>query len=92
MRDNKLNLLFLIFFMLMVFVVAACSTDSSAPMEGQSVLERQCVECHNLSRVRSAGQTREEWSRTIDRMIALGAELTSEEREVLLDYLEATYP
>ena len=92
MRDIKLNLLFLIFLMLMGFVIAACSTDSSALPEGQSVLENQCVDCHNLSRIRSASKTRDEWSRTIDRMIALGAELTSEERDVLLDYLEATYP
>ena len=92
MRDIKLNLLLLIFLMLMGFVIAACSTDSSALPEGQSVLENQCVDCHNLSRIRSASKTRDEWSRTIDRMIALGAELTSEERDVLLDYLEATYP
>jgi hypothetical protein len=72
------------------FVITACNSD--LPLDGKSVLEDRCVECHNLSRVKSSSMAREEWSRTLDRMITLGAELPLEERDVLLDYLEATYP
>lgn len=73
-------------------ILAACKSDADVSLDGISVLEDRCVECHNLSRVKTASKSREEWSRTIDRMITHGAELTSEETDVLLDYLEATYP
>jgi hypothetical protein len=75
-----------------VIFLSACGSDSGDSLNGKSVLEEQCVECHSLSRVKSEGMSRDEWSRTIDRMISLGAELNSEERGILLDYLETTYP
>jgi len=91
MRDKKYIFLSLICMLVLTgFILTACSSDTL--LDGKSVLEDQCVECHNLSRVKSASMTRDEWSRTIDRMIAFGAELTSEERDLLLDYLETTYP
>jgi len=92
MRDTKFLYLVLICILLTGLVVSACSLDTNSPLDGKSVLEDQCVECHNLSRVKSASKTRDEWSRTIDRMIAFGAELNSEEQRLLLDYLESTYP
>ena len=91
MRDKKSIFLSLICMLVLTgFILTACSSDTL--LDGKSVLEDRCVECHNLSRVKSASMTRDEWSRTIDRMIAFGAELTSEERDLLLDYLETTYP
>jgi len=92
MRATNFIFLVLICLMLMGFIITACSTDNNAALDGKSVLEDQCVECHNLSRVKSASKTREQWSRTIDRMIAFGAEVNSEEQQLLLDYLEDTYP
>ena len=91
MLERKTKLLLVVFVLLMTgLFLAACSSDASP--DGKTVLEDRCVECHNLSRVKSASMTREEWSRNIDRMITLGAELSSDERDLLLDYLELTYP
>ena len=91
MRDKNQKILLMVCLLLLTGVfLTACS--SGGALEGKTILEDRCVECHNLSRVKSASMTREEWSRNIDRMIAFGAELTSEERDLLLDYLEITYP
>ena len=93
MRERNLGIFLIICLLVMTgFILSACGPEADAPLEGKAILEDQCVECHNLSRVKSASKTREEWSRTIDRMISLGAELPSEERDLLLDYLETTYP
>ncbi len=73
-----------------LFVVACNSGNGSAP-DGKSLLQDRCTECHSLSRVEQAEKTRDEWETSIDRMVAKGAVLNSEERAVLLDYLEANY-
>jgi hypothetical protein len=93
MRERNYTLLVAICFLLIAAIVlVSCNSSSDASPDGKALLEDRCVECHNLSRVKSANMTREEWARNIDRMITLGAELSSEERDLLLDYLEATYP
>jgi hypothetical protein len=70
---------------------SACSSGGGGSSEGERLLENRCTECHTLSRVENAEKTLDEWTRTIDRMVAMGAELNSEERAILLDYLEANY-
>ena len=90
-RRNSVLMLFCVLLIFVIFV-SACGSDSGDSLNGKSVLDERCVECHSLSRVKSAGMSRDEWSRTIDRMLSLGAELSSEERDILLDYLEITYP
>lgn len=75
-----------------LFASACGSSGNDVAPDGKSLLEDRCTECHTLSRVEKAAKTRDGWSTTISRMVSLGAELNSEEREILLDYLESTYP
>jgi hypothetical protein len=81
----------LILILLVGLFVAACNSGGSGSSDGKSLLQDRCTACHTLSRVEKAEKTRDEWGRTVDRMIAMGAELNSDEKDVLLDYLEATY-
>jgi hypothetical protein len=65
---------------------------TAAPVEeGAVLLERRCTVCHTLDRVESSQKSREEWESTVARMVEYGAELTDEERAVLIDYLTVTY-
>jgi len=65
---------------------------TEAPVEeAQVLLEERCTVCHTLDRVQSSQKSREEWESTVTRMVEYGAQLTDEERAVLLDYLAATY-
>lgn len=88
---KNIPLLVLSLILLVSMVVTACGSGGGGSSEGESLLQDRCAVCHTLSRVKTADKTRDEWSRTVDRMIAMGADLNSEERDVLLDYLEATY-
>jgi hypothetical protein len=87
---EKIPLLVLGLVLLVSMVVSACGSGGGGS-EGESLLQDRCTVCHTLSRVKTAGKSMDEWTRTVDRMIAMGANLDSEERGVLLDYLEATY-
>jgi hypothetical protein len=83
----------------MVLLITACSLGSSSgstarsttSLDGASLLQERCTVCHTLSRVRRASHSSEEWQAIVDRMIGKGAEFTSDEEALLIDYLTATY-
>jgi hypothetical protein len=77
--------------LLLGLFASACSSGNGGAPEGKSLLQDRCTKCHTLSRIEKAEKTRDEWVATVDRMISYGAELNSEERTVLLDYLETNY-
>ena len=47
--------------------------------------------CHSLNRVTSAHHTAAEWKSTVDRMINNGAQLSSAEEMILVNYLAQNY-
>jgi len=55
--------------------------------EGKRIMERRCSVCHTLTRVYEAEKDREGWEYYVERMIRMGARVTSEEKPVLIDYL-----
>ena len=59
--------------------------------DGAALLEERCTACHGLDRTTSARKNREEWERTVIRMVSKGAELDDEEQEILITYLTETY-
>jgi cytochrome c5 len=88
-------------------LLAACSSESSQPtqapqpatepsagtpaVDGATLLETRCSTCHSADRARSASKTRDQWEQTVSRMIEHGAQLTEEEKTVLVDFLAANY-
>ncbi len=78
-------------------LLTACGGSSSsqpttAPsQDGAMLLEERCTTCHGLDRTTQAQKTRAEWEQTVGRMIDKGAELSTEEKVVLVDHLAETY-
>ena len=85
---------------------ASTATQSSAPAQqpadkptvapasggnGEALLSDRCTKCHSLDRVTSAKKSAADWKTTVTRMVGKGATLTSEEQQVLVDYLAKTY-
>jgi cytochrome c5 len=66
---------------------------SGAPptLGGAELLEQRCTPCHGLDLVERANKTAEEWETTVERMRGMGAELTDEEVQILIEYLAETY-
>jgi hypothetical protein len=82
---------------ILVLTVVACD-GANAPeeeipdteviaMEGEELLAVRCSVCHPVEVVTDQTLTRAEWEAVVEDMVARGAELTSEEQEVLVDYL-----
>ena len=42
---------------------------------------------HKFDFILSKSKTREEWSKTLDRMIGYGAKISPEEKEIIIDWL-----
>lgn len=53
----------------------------------RGILEKKCYSCHNINIVLKAQKDKDEWEKTLDRMVDYGAKLNKEERKVLLDFL-----
>jgi len=66
-------------------------TQPPSAGDGAALLEERCTTCHNLERTTSARKTRDEWEKTVIRMVSKGAELNEEEQEILIEYLAETY-
>jgi cytochrome c5 len=59
--------------------------------DGATLLEQRCSVCHPSARPKSKQKTPEQWDATVTRMMGKGAQLTPEEKKVLVDYLSKTY-
>jgi uncharacterized Fe-S center protein len=79
-------------------LIAACGggtsssgDDMEVSVDGATLLEERCTQCHGLERVTSVNKTEAEWQATVENMIERGAELNDQETEVLVAYLAETY-
>jgi hypothetical protein len=81
----------------LAFLAVACTKgigESAAPssLDGKTLVQERCTQCHDLARVEAARKTREEWQSTVDRMVSKGARLNQAEEEAVVQYLSETYP
>ena len=65
-------------------------TPTPAVHPGKALVEGRCGTCHGVARVNTANFSREGWGATIDQMIALGAKVNDEQKEMIVDYLVST--
>ena len=60
-------------------------------MQGQTLLEERCTTCHALSKVTSTTASLEEWESIVENMIQRGANLSDEEKTILVQFLGDNY-
>lgn len=58
---------------------------------GSELLEKHCSACHPSTRAKEAKKTSKQWEATVTRMMEKGAELTADEKKILIKYLAKTY-
>ncbi len=68
--------------------------NASAADSCETILDTKCTRCHYLTRVCQmlGKKSKRSWRRTIDNMVRRGTDLTSEERNVLLECLSSASP
>ena len=86
--------------LLLSTLLAACEDSSrqqdegqSAPttLDGKTLVEERCTECHGLGTVTGTSKTKEEWETTVKRMVGKGADLNAEEQAAVVEHLATTY-
>ena len=71
---------------------APATEEAPTTLEGKSLVEERCTQCHGLGRVEQAKKTEEEWKATVERMVEKGTQLNQAEQELVIKYLAETYP
>lgn len=64
---------------------------SATASDGPALLEKSCGSCHAATLVKEAKKNQEQWNATVVKMIGKGAQLTDAEKQILVNYLTATY-
>lgn len=80
-----------VLFLSVFIAVSGFSSVALASEEGAALLESRCSVCHSSSRPKSKQKTPEQWDKTVTRMMGKGAQLTVDEKKILVDYLSDTY-
>lgn len=73
-------------------IAAAQSSGGLPNAPGRDTVERICGACHSPTMVLGHGMTREQWSNTVQNMIARGAKGTPAEFNQVIDYLAKNLP
>lgn len=60
-------------------------------IDGATLLQDRCADCHSPDRVKDRPQTKDQWDRIVSNMIDRGAQLNDTEKQALVDYLAKTY-
>ena len=100
-KQNAIYSSILLIFVTSTILLAACGTsgtvstatqNNSTISDSQSLLEERCTVCHSTRRITSSHFDTAQWTTVVDTMINKGAQLNTQERQTLIDYLAQTYP
>ncbi|MEQ1949446.1 MAG: cytochrome C [Bryobacteraceae bacterium] len=59
---------------------------------GKTILENSCTSCHPASMITNTGHTAEDWRLVMERMIAAGADVPTNQVTPVVDYLAKNFP
>ena len=72
---------------LVMLCVVAASGQQPPAKDGEQIMNAACGSCHDTSSIQTAALNEQEWTDTVDRMVARGATLSDQDRPVLIKYL-----
>ncbi len=61
------------------------------PGNGQAIVDSRCSLCHGVDRVVAAKHTKAQWMSIVNRMVYLGAPLTPDQTQTVLQYLNTNF-
>jgi cytochrome c5 len=70
---------------------APTTKASNQDPPGKALFETVCSNCHELNVTTDQRKSRADWQATVDKMIAHGAPMTSDQAAQITDYLAKTY-
>jgi ABC-type transport system substrate-binding protein len=70
-----------------VDTVTPGSGSQPANVDAMALIQEKLQNHHGIDRIVNAKHTREEWNATLDRMIRYGANISEDEKKIIIDYL-----
>jgi hypothetical protein len=61
------------------------------PGPGLELIQRACVNCHDISIITAKRKTRDEWAHILGLMADRGAEVTPDEMQIIEEYLAQNF-
>ena len=96
MRIRSAAILFTL--LVLIAFTSACSSGSSkttpsstSALDGATLVQQRCSVCHPIGRIESSNHTAAQWNTIVNTMISRGAQLTPEEKTVVVNYLAANF-
>ena len=76
-----------------VFTAASLADQSQSPPpgEGLELIQRSCINCHDIYMITTKRKTPDEWVALVNLMADRGAEVTPEEIDVIAAYLSQNF-
>ncbi|MFY9560342.1 MAG: hypothetical protein WAQ52_08930 [Terriglobales bacterium] len=71
--------------------LAGAQSKTLPPGPMQAKVKAACTQCHRASRITEQHLTRQEWSKELEKMAGLGAEVADSDRAALLNYLAKNF-
>ena len=93
-RKTYIFISILLVFLLSGVVLVSCGSNDATPsgtLDGAALMQSRCSVCHSLTFIIMSHKTTDQWTATVDRMIAHGAQLNEEEAQTLIIFLAANY-
>ncbi len=75
---------------ILITLIAACAQTTTTETEvtdTRALIVEKCSDCHSADSVFQKDYTEEEWSDVFDRMIEKGADVSPEEKTIMIDWL-----
>jgi mono/diheme cytochrome c family protein len=99
MRKHTISLFsFILPGLLIGVLLVSCGSSAISPnpssggtLDGQTLMQQRCSLCHSLDRVTAAHKTVDQWTVSVNRMVARGAPLNTLEQQTLIAYMAANY-
>jgi hypothetical protein len=96
MRNRWITILLTLLVVMILGTACSSGASNTTPaattnLDGATLVRERCSVCHPLSRVESTSHTAAEWKTIVDLMISRGAQLTSEEETVVVNYLSTNF-
>jgi hypothetical protein len=83
---------------LILAIVAGCASSPPTPTPtptadpAPALVAARCATCHPLANIQAAKYDQSGWSATVDRMIDKGAQLNTDQKQLVVAYLAKSYP
>lgn len=75
--------------------MAAAAYAAETPLpegKGKKLIEENCTACHETARITAGGYTEQAWRNNVNQMLNVGAPLSKDDAEELIQYLAKNFP